>query len=659
MNAGLIPRTVLLMLFGLMLALLVPQLDQVPWWILPVYAALGLWRYQIYRGVLRFPAAWAKFLVVAGIAGLLRIDMGSWQGLEPMVALLLLAFALKLLELIYHRDAYVLVFVAYFLVATQFLFSQSLSMTFFAILEVWWITAILMALHVDLTVIGIRAVLKRSGILLAQAVPLMLVIFFIFPRLDPFWAVPIQSNSGVTGVSDRMNPGDIANLTRSAQVAFRAKFEGESPSSRDLYWRALVLDRQVGNTWTATRPQLQRGLLDSANGDLSYSLTMASSGQRWIPVLKTAKRVGPGAVLTSDYTAVAVTEIKADTRFEVVSELAALTESALSGRARDQFTQLTGNINPKSRALARQWLDDAGSAKAYVEQILAFFRTEPFYYTLNPPVLGRDGVDAFLFETRRGFCEHYAGAFTELMRAAGIPSRVVTGYQGGELNPLNQTIVVRQYDAHAWSEVWFEDGGWVRIDPTAAVAPDRIEYGLEAALAEEGSFLENTPLSPLRFKDSVLINSIRLRLDALTYQWQSWVLGFDKDAQTGLLQDWLGDFDPWKYGFWFALAWVLSIAPPWLVSQWRAYFKLAGPERVYLSFEKVMRRLGLERQLGETLLQYRRRLIERQPDCEAEIADFIDRYSDWRYLSNRGEESRGLVPEMKGILREMRSKLGK
>ena len=647
------------MLFGLMLALLVPQLEQVPWWILPVYAALGLWRYQIYRGVQQFPAAWAKFLVVVGVAGLLRLDMGSWQGLEPMVALLLLAFALKLLELIYHRDAYVLVFVAYFLVATQFLFSQSLSMTFFAILEVWWITAILMALHVDLTVVGIRTVLRRAGVLLAQAVPLMLVIFFIFPRLDPFWAVPIQSNSGVTGVSDRMNPGDIANLSRSAQVAFRAKFEGESPLSRDLYWRALVLDRQVGNSWTATRPQLMRGVPGPANDDLRYSLTMASSGQRWIPVLKTAKNVGPGAVLTSDYTAVAVTEITADTRFEVVSDLAAMIDSTLSGRARDQFTQLTGNMNPKTRALAQQWFTEAGSARAYVEGVLAFFRTEPFYYTLNPPVLGRDGVDAFLFETRRGFCEHYAGAFTELMRAAGIPSRVVTGYQGGELNPLNQTIVVRQYDAHAWSEVWFDDEGWVRVDPTAAVAPDRIEYGLEAALAEEGSFLENTPLSPLRFKDSVLINSIRLRLDALTYQWQSWVLGFDKEAQTGLLQDWLGDFDPWKYGFWFALAWVLSIAPPWLGSQWRAYANLERPERIYRSFENTMNRLGLERQLGETLLQYRRRLIKSQPDCEAEITDFIERYSDWRYVSNTGKASIDLAPEMKDILRKMRSKLSK
>ena len=647
------------MLFGLMLALLVPQLEQVPWWILPVYAALGLWRYQIYRGVQQFPAGWAKFLVVVGIAGLLRLDMGSWQGLEPMVALLLLAFALKLLELVYHRDAYVLVFVAYFLVATQFLFSQSLSMTFFAILEVWWITAILMALHVDLTVVGIRAVLRRSGVLLAQAVPLMLVIFFIFPRLDPFWAVPIQSNSGVTGVSDRMNPGDIANLSRSAQVAFRAKFEGESPLSRDLYWRALVLDRQVGNTWTATRPQLMRGVPGPANDDLRYSLTMASSGQRWVPVLKTAKNVSPGAVLTSDYTAVAVTEITADTRFEVVSDLGAMIDSTLSGRARDQFTQLTGNMNPRSRALAQQWFTEAGSARAYVEGVLAFFRTEPFYYTLNPPVLGRDGVDAFLFETRRGFCEHYAGAFTELMRAAGIPSRVVTGYQGGELNPLNQTIVVRQYDAHAWSEVWFDDEGWVRVDPTAAVAPDRIEYGLEAALAEEGSFLENTPLSPLRFKDSVLINSIRLRLDALTYQWQSWVLGFDKNAQTGLLQDWLGDFDPWKYGFWFALAWALSVAPPWLVSQWRAYTNLERPERIYRSFEKTMSRLGLERQLGETLLQYRRRLIKSEPDCEAEITDFIERYSDWRYSSNTGKTSIDLAPEMKGILRKMRSKLSK
>jgi hypothetical protein len=243
------------------------------------------------------------------------------------------------------------------------------------------------------------------------------------------------------------------------------------------------------------------------------------------------------------------------------------------------------------------------------------------------------------------------------MRAAGIPSRVVTGYQGGELNPLNQTIVVRQYDAHAWSEVWFEDRGWVRIDPTAAVAPDRIEYGLEAALAEEGSFLENTPLSPLRFKDSVLINSIRLRLDALTYQWQSWVLGFDKDAQTGLLQDWLGDFDPWKYGFWFALAWVLSIAPPWLASQWRAYFKLAGPERVYLRFEKLMRRAGLERRSGETLRQYEQRLIESQPVCETLIILFMSRYAEWRYLPKVSHDETQLRSQMERALREISAKL--
>ena len=230
----LIPRAVLLMIFGLMPVLLVPLLEVVPNWLIGVYLLAGAWRYGAYLGRANYPKAWVKVLLVVVSVGALGWDMGSWKGLEPMVALLLLAFALKVTELVAVRDTLILILVAYFIVAAQFLFSQSLFATFLGIAEVWWITAVLVAVNCGTQPGLLRRALQQSSTVLAQAIPLMLVLFFIFPRLEPFWAVPLQSSGGVTGVSDRMNPGDIANLSRSAALAFRAEFSGPVPPNREL-----------------------------------------------------------------------------------------------------------------------------------------------------------------------------------------------------------------------------------------------------------------------------------------------------------------------------------------------------------------------------------------------------------------------------------------
>lgn len=644
----LIPRAVLLMIFGLMPVLLLPLLDVVPNWLVAVYLLAGAWRYSTYLGKANYPKAWLKALLVFVSVGALGWDMGSWKGLEPMVALLLLAFALKVTELVTVRDTLILILVAYFIVAAQFLFSQSLLATFLGMAEIWWITAVLIAVNCGTQPRLLRRALKQSGTVLAQAIPLMLVLFFIFPRLEPFWAVPLQSSGGVTGVSDRMNPGDIANLSRSAALAFRAEFAGPVPPNRELYWRALVLDRQVGETWRASMPQPRRSLPD-LSPEIDVSITLEPTGQRWLPVLETPATLSTEALIARSNTAFASTDIKSDTRYRLLATRDNRFDT-IHPLERSRLLQLSPGRNPQTRTFAQQWREEFGSDRDYIDAVFRYFREQPFYYTLNPPTLGPNGVDEFLFSTQRGFCEHYAGAFTELMRAAGIPARVVTGYHGGELNPVSGAVVVRQYDAHAWTEVWLDDQGWVRVDPTAAVAPDRIEYGLEQALAEEGSFLENTPLSALHFKNIALINAMRLRLDALSYEWQSWVLGFDRNTQSTLLTRLFQGNETWKYAL--ALASALAfVMLPFAVRLWLSErTQIAPHERVLREFLQLMSRHGFERELGESLAHLQGRILAANPYGAKQANAFIKTYSAFQYHPDRANYIG--VSELKRLLRE-------
>ena len=646
----LIPRAVLLMIFGLMPVLLLPLLEVVPNWLVAVYLLAGAWRYAVYLGAANYPKAWLKALLVIVSVGALGWDMGSWKGLEPMVALLLLAFALKVTELVTVRDTLILVLVAYFIVAAQFLFSQSLLATFVGIAEIWWITAILIAVNCGRQPRLLGYALRQSGTVLAQAIPLMLVLFFIFPRLEPFWAVPLQSSGGVTGVSDRMNPGDIANLSRSAALAFRAEFEGSVPPNRELYWRALVLDRQVGETWRASMPEPRRSL-PGLSPEIDVSITLEPTGQRWLPVLETPATLSMQALIATSNTAFASTTIKSDTRYRLLATRDNRFDT-IRPLERTRLLQLSPGRNPQTRALAQQWRSELASDRDYIDAVFRYFREQPFYYTLNPPTLGPNGVDEFLFSTQRGFCEHYAGAFTELMRAAGIPARVVTGYHGGELNPVSGALVVRQYDAHAWSEVWLDDQGWVRVDPTAAVAPDRIEYGLEQALAEEGSFLENTPLSALHFKNIALINALRLRLDALSYEWQSWVLGFDRNTQSTLLARVFRGNETWKYALALATAWAL-IMLPFAVRLWLSERPQIAPhDRVLRDFLRLISRQGYVREPGESLAYLQERLSAAQPPWVNEANAFLNTYSAYQYQPNKARYI--TVSELKRLLREFK-----
>lgn len=300
---------------------------------------------------------------------------------------------------------------------------------------------------------------------------------------------------------------------------------------------------------------------------------------------------------------------------------------------------------------------EAGSDAALVTAVLSRFRTGAFSYTLEPPLLPQvDSLDAFLFLTQRGFCEHYAAAFVYLMRAAGVPARVVAGYQGGEVNPVNRTVIVHQFDAHAWAEVWLQGQGWVRVDPTAAVSPDRIEWGLERAMAGEGGFLSNSPLSPLRYRSIAWVNTLRLRYDALTYRWQLMVVGFDREQQFRILNDWFDGISIRKFVFALLGAWVLVLVPVALsLLRGRRTHTLAAMDKYYLKFCARLARRGVVREPGETPDQFFARAALELPAQAPALTDITGLYQRLAYGGDLSVDQRGrLLVQLRRAVRQFR-----
>jgi transglutaminase-like putative cysteine protease len=625
------PRNALLWIMLAQVLLLLPHLGRLPLWVPGLYLLTLAWRTTVYRGRGRLPGRWLKIaLILTALFGV-GVSYGSVIGLEPTVALLLVAYALKLLECAERKDGYVVVFLGFFVCTTEFLFSQDLLIVLYSLGVVWILTTALVALHRPARG-GDLPGLKLSGVMLLQAVPLMLVLFFLFPRIGPLWNVPMRSQAAQSGVSDSMQPGDISQLVLSSDVAFRATFDSDVPGTAQLYWRGLVMSRLEEGAWKSLSPfdtpigeRRQRGV-EKAGEALDYRVILEPTQQQWLYALAYAEPRQGGILQTPDFRLQSPVAIEQETLYRVRSWPQATIGLALSDWRRRLETRLPPGSHPRTQALARELRAQSVSAQDYIQRVLARFRREPFRYTLNPPLLDNHSMDQFLFETRAGFCEHYAYAFAVLMRAADVPARVVAGYQGGEINPVNGTVIVHEFDAHAWNEVWLEGQGWVRVDPTAAVSPDRIELGLEAALREEGSFLAGSPLSPLRFRNIDWINALRLRYDALTYQWQSWVVGFDNTTQTQVLQGLLGRVDAQRVGLIVlgSLALVLGVVSLSLVGGHRRRHARDPALREYRRLQKKLERGGIVPAGGDSASGLLARAAQRYPAVREELR-LIDR----------------------------------
>lgn len=516
---------------GLALAALPHGLHLPPW--IPLLAILiGLWSYLIARRRLPVPPDWVRLGVALAVAAGIYASFGRLFGRDAGVGWLIILLTIKLLELNTRRDAMLVVFLAYFLVVTNFLYTQAIPTALLMLLVVLVITSALIALNRNETPLPTRRQLWLAGRLLLQAIPMMLVLFVLFPRISgPLWGMPQDAYGGVSGLSDSMSPGRISQLSLSDAVAFRVDFDGPIPAPEQRYWRGPVLWNFDGETWRLGGNRSTEAFDDFTplGAPVNYTVTLEPHNRLWLFGLEMPDQAPAGGRLLGDHQLLAGKPVNARLRYRLSSHLHYRTGELLTEAVQDAGLQLPAASHPRLRALAARWRSETPDARALVERVLRYFTSENFVYTLAPPRLGRDAMDSFFFDTRRGFCEHYAGAFVILMRAAGIPARVVTGYQGGEINPLGNYLIVRQSDAHAWAEVWLENAGWVRVDPTAAVSPLRIERGLRAAVPA------TDPLPALMRINSAFVQRVRLALDTLNNRWNQWVLNYGEKQQVDFL----------------------------------------------------------------------------------------------------------------------------
>ncbi|HEY5898393.1 MAG TPA: DUF3488 and transglutaminase-like domain-containing protein [Burkholderiales bacterium] len=516
-------------LTGSFLIVIAPHATRAPWWITLLTLCLYGWRF--YYTLNRAPLPPRLLVIGVALVGMLGvwIEYRTLFGRQPGVILLMLFSGLKLLESRNHRDGAVASFLGYFLIVTNFLFTQSIPTALAMCVGVFTITATLVGFSAPQR--AVRANLRTAGLLLAHAAPAALVLFVLFPRVQgPLWGLPQDAYGGMTGLSETMSPGTLSQLALSDSIAFRAGFEGESPPLPLRYWRGPVLWDFDGRTWSSGMTYLVRFQeKENAKALYRYSVVLEPHNRFWLFTLETAASVPERSRMTFDGQILANSPVRARLRYEMVSTVAPEPQPSEDRSTLARALRLPPGFNPRALALAHEWRSGSRSDAEILNRALAYLRTGRFSYTLEPPLLGRDSVDEFLFDTKAGFCEHFASAFTVLLRAAGVPTRVVTGYQGGDLNPVDRIVTVRQSDAHAWAEVFLAGRGWVRVDPTAAAMPRRIESGLAQALPR-------TQTLPLMMRSEMeWLRAVRYQWEAVAHKWNVWVLGYSPERQRDLM----------------------------------------------------------------------------------------------------------------------------
>jgi transglutaminase-like putative cysteine protease len=628
-------RQKLALLLGAVLLVAAPHMRNLAPAVMAYFTLLALWR----GGALYLRAALPNrallFLLTLGGAGLVLGHYHRIWGQEAGSSLLMMGLGLKLMELKTLRDAYLVVFLAFFVALTQYLFSQSIPMAFYTLAVVVLLVASLIGLNSN-AAFPLAARLKMAAAMVAQALPLMLVLFVFFPRIPgPLWHIPDDRRAGTTGLSDRLSPGSVSRVAQSQETAFRVDFDGELPPPRLRYWRGPVFwSVNSGNNWSPA-PETPMDLVRTPrfNGKAyAYTVTLEPHYQRWIFALDLPKAFPDEFAETAEYQLLAKRAVTERKQYRLLSGTD-YTTGTLSAREQKKGLQLPGRPAARVEALVAGWKAESADPGQLAARALRYFHDEKFYYTLDPPPPEGDPVENFLFDSRRGFCEHYATAFVVLMRVAGVPARVVTGYQGGQWNTVGGFLEIKQSDAHAWAEIWLAESGWTRIDPTAAVAPERIERGLEMA--------SRLPDGEISFKLGERLDGNGLGLDALwqrarmlaasiDHAWDSWVLAYGTENQGRLFQ-WMGLVDWRSLAVWLSAGLGLSGGlAVWLLLP-RRRVSADPAKRLYERFLAKIARHGWAPRTGEGARAFAERLAAAAPDLAGPAARITEVYLRLRY----------------------------
>jgi transglutaminase-like putative cysteine protease len=661
----------LLRLLGVIALVVAPHLWRMPPWIGTAVVAIGAWRAVAAWRQWPLPSQWLKVMVAIGAFIAVQVSYGRINGQHAGTALLVIMLALKLTEMRSRRDVLVVVTLCYFTMLTHFLFSQELwTILYLAACSVT-VTAILIEANHPGQALPPRVTLRLGAGMVALALPLMVALFVLFPRVPgPLWGLPADAGAARSGISDSMSPGDISNLIQSDEVAFRVAFQGPPPPPQQRYWRGPVLSYFDGRRWSApfkgddffrmqdAQPRLNAyapAAVEVSGTGVPYEITMEPHRQNWLFALDLPdpRQLPPDTQLSGYSQLLARQLVKERGRYPLVSFPQYRLDADMTGQWQRSARRLPPDRNPRAAALARQWRADGLDDAQVIDRALDLFRTEEFFYTLEPPRLGPDPVDEFLFGTRRGFCEHYSSAFTVLMRAAGIPARVVVGYQGGEFNEVGGYWVLRQADAHAWSEVWLAGRGWVRVDPTGAVAPGRVESGLSGALAaaELPSFLR-------RGSGLTTFERLRLRADVawdyVNVAWDRWVIGFNPEAQFELLgRIGLGDWQRMIIALTVAITGLMGLIGALALRQARTAAPRDEALRLWRRATRALAAAGLPQGAAEGPRDYAARVARERPDLTEAIGALVRAYLAARYFDERARE-----PELAAALLALKAASG-
>jgi transglutaminase-like putative cysteine protease len=554
-------RDTLFLLAVITLAVL-PQTFNLPLWCVALTGIVLLWRGWLAIKARPLPNKWWRIALLA------LALIGTWTshrtllGRDAGVTLVIVLLALKTLELRARRDTFVIFFLSFFAMLTNFFFSQSLLTAFAMLLALLGLLTALVNAHMPVGRPPLAQAARTAGWMALLGAPIMLVLFMLFPRLAPLWGTPNDAMAGRSGLSASMQVGSIARLALDDSIAARVKFDGDRiPARQDLYFRGPVLSRFDGREWTTQALRERRALTASlrVRGEpLAYEITMEPSHHPWLLTLDAARTVtdvpGLRVTQTPDLQWLADRPIGDLVRYRAESYTQFESGPLRRIDVQRNDVSLPRDTNPRTVAMAARLLADPALARAdapaLVAYVLSMLRTGGYSYTLEPGLYGDNTADEFWFDRKEGFCEHIASAFVVLMRALDIPARIVTGYQGGELNAVDNFWVLRQSDAHAWAEVWEEGRGWVRVDPTASVAPGRV--GTFQRLAPQPGFLAGT----INTWRPDLTQHLRAAWEAVNNSWNQHVLNYTQSRQLDLLKQ-LGFSAPSLQDLATVLAWLL------------------------------------------------------------------------------------------------------
>lgn len=618
-----------------------PHWERLPFWIPAIHLTLLIARIFL---PFQFSSFWSQqktlislarlFIMTGGVIGVYS-SYGSLAGRDVGVALLVLLAGLKIFESNSKRDFYICTYLGYFLVITNFFYGQTIPTALYMFFVIIIMTGSLIGFNDTEEQLAFFERFKLSTTLLLQSIPILLVLFILFPRVNgPLWGLPKDAFTGTTGIDDQMTPGTISKLVQSSEVAFRVTFQDKIPEQSKLYWRGPVLWQTDGRKWTPGIPGTDRTAppVKFLGDNISYDVIFEPTNKKWLFALELANQIPEQTHLGNDYQLMSNDPLRARKALSLTSNIN-FKLGKNSNNDLERGLALPENSHPRTREFGTNLRQQYKDPEKIVQAALSWLKNGNFTYTLKPPLITGDMVDEFLFSSKQGFCEYYAAAFTVLMRSAGVPARIVTGYLGGEVNPIGNYLIVRQYNAHAWTEVWLEGQGWTRVDPTSVVSPGRVNEGIENALPDTiiniPFGLENNSTA-LRFWQK-----LRNTVDMVNYQWAQWVLGYGPERQQRLLQ---------KIGLnsinWKKLTLILIFLLGIIVALLAFYIFKKTPisndpaKKYYDAFCKKMAQSGLPRRTYEGPVDYACRTSTIRRDLKNDINMITNLYISIRYCSN-------------------------